>query len=446
MVVWEGGYNAYQYFVHQRRKILGQLVDSAGTFGSEFDVRGSLDYRAVSPDVAADGQGQFVVVWSEVTSYDYSYTGPFLERHPNFAVRGRRVDESGTVTGATTEVGEGGSHGPHVSADAAGNYVVAWARTDDEGSSEVLARRYDAASTALGTEFRVSKAPVSEGGLSNAGVSGVDVGAALDGSFAVAWSSGGAGFEGSTDGSSLGLFARSFGADGAPAAGVVALNTFTAGAQSAPAIAFTDPDALAIAWQSEDQDGSGLAIVARRFSHSTEPCAAQPLTGCMVGGARLTVRNHPLDDTKDMLKWTWLQGDGFDQNVLGDPRTSTTYTLCIYDTAGSMPSLATTLTVGPADLWADKSPHGLQYKDATMSSHGVAKIGIRTGAAKSRIVLLAKSGNTPMPAPISGTKYFEQDPEVVVQLLNHSDACWTSAFAPERTTANDGSRFRAKAP
>jgi len=49
-------------------------------------------------------------------------------------------------------------------------------------------------------------------------------------------------------------------------------------------------------------------------------------------------------------------------------------------------------------------------------------------------------------APFNGTRFFDADPQVVVQLhRNDAPQCWTSSFAASGTTVNDASRLKAKA-
>jgi hypothetical protein len=50
-----------------------------------------------------------------------------------------------------------------------------------------------------------------------------------------------------------------------------------------------------------------------------------------------------------------------------------------------------------------------------------------------------------MPTPVSGTKFFDMDTAVTVQLINNrSSLCWTSQFTTAKT--NTAAQFKAKAP
>ncbi|HET9062363.1 MAG TPA: hypothetical protein VFO62_03650, partial [Candidatus Binatia bacterium] len=102
----------------------------------------------------------------------------------------------------------------------------------------------------------------------NAGKLGTRVAMAGDGRFTVVWSEGGTSYEGNSDGDGQGIFGRTYNPDASPQSAEVVLNAHTAGAQQAPSIVLRSDQSLAVAWQSEDQDGSDFAIVARRFARA----------------------------------------------------------------------------------------------------------------------------------------------------------------------------------
>jgi hypothetical protein len=428
-VVWSGGFNAYQYFVHRRRAILGQRIEGNGTFvGGEFDAGSNSYYYARGPDVAADDQGEFVVVWSEILSYTYHYGGPYLTRTPNFSVRGRQIQPAAQTFTVGDELG---NSRPRVDAGASGSFIVAWAK-----DANVVAQRYDERANALGTEISVSGP--------SAGQLGFDMGMAGDGSFTLAWTSEA---PGSSDGSGHGLFARTYTASGTPVGAELAINTYTSGNQGQPVVAFDGAESFTVAWTSDNQDESDAAIIARRFEQDAILCTPEPLEGCLAAG-RASLRINSAFPLRS-VKWTLADGDAFDQSVLGDPQNDTVYTLCIYDTLGGTPSFAGSLTVLPGSLWRDRDPKGFQYKDTTGASQGVVKLALRTGAADDNgVQLVAKSisMNVPVPTPVSGARYFHQDPSVVVQLHNYGDACWSTEFTATATSVNDTPKFKAKTP
>ncbi len=147
----------------------------------------------------------------------------------------------------------------------------------------------------------------------------------------------------------------------------------------------------------------------------------------------------------DALGWPWGKGEAFEQLDLGTPTTSTTYTLCVYDTTASSPVLAAKLDVAPSSsLWSDDDPKGVRHKDKAGTSDGVTSLQLKTGAAaKTKVKLTAKGAALPLPAA-AGTAYFEQDPKVVVHLFNSEGACWTSEFTSAATKKHDDGSFKAQ--
>ncbi len=137
--------------------IFGQLFDaSASAVGAEFQVNGASANAQRSPSVAMDESGRFVVVWQGYTS------GGLWD------IWGRPFDAAGNplaadfvVNGYTT----GLQSVPSISADGAGNFVVAWASDRSVDSTPVpcgnggvrsYARRFDASAAPQGAELAVS--------------------------------------------------------------------------------------------------------------------------------------------------------------------------------------------------------------------------------------------------------------------------------------------------
>jgi hypothetical protein len=167
-------------------------------------------------------------------------------------------------------------------------------------------------------------------------------------------------------------------------------------------------------------------------------CFTSPLT-------RFKITANPADPSRDKMQWQWLKGDEVDQADLGNPSSTTDYALCIYDTAASTPSLAASLGLSAGTPgWIDRSPDGWKYSDRDGLEQGLRTLDVRTGiAGKSRVKLKATGASVPLPAPVSGTEFFNQDPSVVVQLLSSDGSCWTSEFPAADTSRNTPTSFSA---
>ncbi|WP_428940191.1 hypothetical protein [Fontivita pretiosa] len=227
----------------QRFNSSGQPVDS------EFRVNTAVNGAQTAPAVAIDADGDFVVVWQSGPGQDSSGYGIYAQRY----------SAAGVALGGEFRVNsftDGDQYAPAVAMDAAGNFVIAWTSSLQDGSiAAVYAQRYDAAGTPLAQEFRVN---TTTDGYQYAPSIGMDP----DGSgFVIAWVSDG------QDGSDGGIFAQRYDAAGVPLGDEFAVNSFTTGTQDAPCVAMDSQGDFVIAWQSGGMhDGSGYGVYAQRYN------------------------------------------------------------------------------------------------------------------------------------------------------------------------------------
>ena len=174
--------------------VVGQLFDAGGARrGAEFAVNTSTLGLQGEPDVAMDGAGNFVVVWSDLfassigaqrfTAAGGRMGGEFIVNEPTTmyqrsnprltmagdghfdvtwhdgvgggSVLARRLDPSGLPLGGAFVVSPFGASGavPQLTPD--GRLVVAWTQ-DAAGGPDVQARWFDADGSASGPPFRVT--------------------------------------------------------------------------------------------------------------------------------------------------------------------------------------------------------------------------------------------------------------------------------------------------
>jgi hypothetical protein len=140
--------------------IFGQRYDDAGNaLGTEFQVntyttgeQGNLGALAV----AADSDGDFVVVWSSRTDKDeYGYYAG------GYGIAGQRFSNTGSPLGTEFRVNTytpGDQYAPAVASDAAGNFVVVWhhVSNQDGDSYGVFGQHFDSAGVPMGSEFQVN--------------------------------------------------------------------------------------------------------------------------------------------------------------------------------------------------------------------------------------------------------------------------------------------------
>ncbi len=232
-----------------------------------------------APAVAADPVGDFVTVWQKQSAA----TG-------GWDVFARQYNKAGAPVGAEIQVntttGAGCRQLPAVAADANGDFVVVW-QSDEEpgGLTGIFGQLYSSAGLAVGTQFQVNTTVTGSERSPAAAM-------APDGRFLVAWQSAGG------DGSSWSVVGREYQAGGAAPSAEIAINQTTAGAQHSPAVAFLanagSAGGYAVVWQSEGEDGPGVAgasgIVARLFDATSSSALSAELA---VNAPQTGSHGHP---------------------------------------------------------------------------------------------------------------------------------------------------------
>jgi hypothetical protein len=199
---------------------------------TEFRVNTYTDSDQEDPAVAADADGNFVVVWQS-REQDGKYGGVF----------GQRYDSLGTAIGGEFQVNtytRDYQYRPAVASDAQGNFSVVWS---DRGQSQLSAQRYDSSGARLGTEFRVSGFGAHPAIASNAAGDGV-----------VAWFA--------DDGDDGGILARRYDGGGSALGSEFQVNTSTEGYQGRPAVAVGTQGDFVVVWQGFVGD---FRVFARRY-------------------------------------------------------------------------------------------------------------------------------------------------------------------------------------
>ncbi|VTU01332.1 rhs repeat-associated core domain-containing protein : YD repeat protein OS=Isosphaera pallida (strain ATCC 43644 / DSM 9630 / IS1B) GN=Isop_2419 PE=4 SV=1 [Gemmataceae bacterium] len=198
------------------------------------------------PAVAADAAGNFVVAWSS-SGQDGSGAGVYAQLFA--ADRTKRGPEFRVNTFTT-----GDQIDPAVAMDAAGNFVVAWTSAGQDGSGTgVYAQRFSATGTAVDAEFKVNTYTAGDQG-------GPTVAMSAAGNFVVAWTSAG------QDGSATGVYAQRFSATGTAQQSEFKVNTYTAGSQGGPAAAMDAAGNFVVVWTSFGQDGDLAGVYAQRYA------------------------------------------------------------------------------------------------------------------------------------------------------------------------------------
>ncbi len=279
VVVWSGFTSTGDFLT---RNVLAQRWSATGVpQGALFRVNTYTPNIQSLPAIAADADGDFVVVWQSNGSSGGDTSG--------YSVQGQRYSAAGAPQGAQFQVNSytsGGQDVPAIAADAGGNFVVVWESTGSSGGDtsldSVQAQRYSAAGVPQGSQFQVN-------GYTTSSQRQPAVASDAAGSFVVVWSSNGAS-GGDTEGYSV--QAQRYSPAGTPQGTQFQVNSYTTYGQHEPAIS-TDADGdFIVVWRSDISsagDPSDVSIEGQRFSAAGAPLGAQ----FQVNSDTLGLQFHP---------------------------------------------------------------------------------------------------------------------------------------------------------
>ncbi len=230
----------------------GQRFDAAGNaLGGEFQINTYTTRRQTEPSIASAADGDFVVVWSS-----------FEQDGWNNGVFGQRFNSSGSRRAAEFQVNVLTIEDQRlvsVASDPEGDFVVVWASDYGDGSSgSVRGRRYASSGAALGGEFQINT-------YTTGSQYRPDVDVDLDGDFVVVWDS----F--SQVGSRWSVHGQRFSSSGNPRGGEFLISASSTQDQIAPEVIHHSNGRFTVLWGSDDIDGSGEGIAARRYNAAGNP-------------------------------------------------------------------------------------------------------------------------------------------------------------------------------
>lgn len=235
------------------------VASAATPQGPELVVPVATDFTQEDTAVTIASSGRFAATWQ---------TELAAGAHDDVALRFFNAD--GTPASGQLDVASGApdQDDPQIAGNAAGAGVVVYEHTDDPdgaGLGEVRARRFDAAG-ALGPEF-----PVNEP-TPTATEESVSAAMNASGAFVVAWRTGRSGV-----GDGEEVRAQRFDAAGAKVGPEIAVNTTTSGNQDHPSVSMDDSGGFVVVWDDSAQDGSGLGVYARTFGADGTPITGETL-------------------------------------------------------------------------------------------------------------------------------------------------------------------------
>jgi hypothetical protein len=241
--------------------VSAQRYNAAGQpQGDEFKVNTTASSDNTFPAVAMDDDGDFVVVWMD-----------FGDDGSGYGVFGQRYDAAGTALGSNFPVNTTTANSqfrPDVAMDADGDFVVVWEDNQFGDSHRTIkAQRFTSTGAAVGGEIDVS---------TDSDIDQVWPQVAMDdaGNFTVAWASGNVGAD-------QDVVFRIFAANGSPQTGAIPVNTTTkmdhaSGVLNNLSVGMSASGDIAIAWRADNFSGPGtvgaaVGVLGRLFDADGDP-------------------------------------------------------------------------------------------------------------------------------------------------------------------------------
>jgi hypothetical protein len=225
-----------------RTSIHARIFEPNGAALGDDILANASQYDCRYPDVAADANGRFVVVWMQERS-----TNTIMARlfDPNGTPAAEPFEVSTTAISSITR--------PAVAMTSLGRFVIVWDGDPNRASEDdIHARLYDPNAQPAGEPFVVNT--LREGAQQWPQVAMNDAN-----EFVVVWDHDTGDPNAATD-----IFARRFNTAGQPVGEPSQLNTYTQDRQRRPAVAMADDGSVIAAWESNEQDGASYGIFAHR--------------------------------------------------------------------------------------------------------------------------------------------------------------------------------------
>lgn len=284
--------------------LYAQRYAADGTpIGTEFLVFVDANGGQTEPTVAALSGGGFVVAWNTY-GRDDDMSGVFAQ---SFDAQGRPA--GGVVHVNTYET----SHQwrPDLFALGDGGVVAAWQSNTQDNLAGVYAQRFGAGAGPSGPEFRVNTwLPKDQGLPAGAGLE--------DGGFVIAWESFG------QDGDSFGIFGQVFDANGQPRGAEFQVNTTTAATQDQVAVAGLQDGGFVVVWNSWNGTGGigTYGIYGQRYAASGDKVGTEFHVNDRNDGWQKWPAVAALEGGGFVVAWQAFNQDGSGQAVIAQRYTA----------------------------------------------------------------------------------------------------------------------------
>lgn len=240
--------------------ILGQRLrfDSLGTVskeGGELQINDFTPSAQVNPSLAKDSNLGFVVAWESYSSPDTDSSGA--------SIHARRFTSDGSAVGGQFQVNTytySYQRFPDVAVAPNNDFVVVWESFGSDGNApettSIRAQRFASSGAPVGGEFQVNTYTL---GVAVNEYWYPSVAVNAQGDFLIVWGSIGSPAD-DTEPEDYSIQGRLFASDGTPAGSQFQINTYTTGNQREPRVTATRPEGnFLVTWQSAGSAGNDMA-------------------------------------------------------------------------------------------------------------------------------------------------------------------------------------------
>ena len=267
------------------------------TASGEFQVNTVTTHAQSNPNIITLSDGSFVVTWN---SHAQDGDGD--------GIYGQRYDANGSVNGDEFKVNtytDNYQFEPSATALSDGGFVITWTSTVQDGSGAgIYAQRYHASGSVNGDEFKVNT-------VTDNYQSGTSVTTLGDGGFVVTWSS----YE--QDGSSYGVYAQRYDANGGANGTEFQVNTYATSNQQNPSTATLSDGGFVVTWQSDGQDGSNYGIYGQRYDANGAANGTEFQVNAYTASYQQNPSTTALSDGGFVVTWTSYEQDGSGNGIYG---------------------------------------------------------------------------------------------------------------------------------
>jgi hypothetical protein len=274
----------------------GEDVMSVQKVGSEFVVNPDLEGNQTNSSIATDASGNFVIAWEDQFGDGRGY-----------GIRARQFDALGVPRGRSISVNSvafGNQFKPDIASNADGDFVAVWnnylpnEEPFQNWVSDISSRRFSSNGTFLSFEDTLNV---------NTLTTGVQLSSQIamnaQGDYVIVWDN-----AQNDQTNPFGIYAQMFSAEGNPIGENIPIATSSNFSQDLPAIAMHDNRSFVVAWKEPSpESGSSVDIYARSYGANGLPLGNPRRVNQMIQGTQRTPAIAPTPDGGFLIAW---QGDG----------------------------------------------------------------------------------------------------------------------------------------